>query len=141
MREVLRLVAALAEFGASRYGSSQARRIVGAAIRALLAAAFAIAAGGFLMAAAWIYLAPLIGRGATALVIAAIFAVTSLLLLLVRRRRTNPPPVLDAATLERDWQAISKETKDLVKNHKGLLVLAAFIAGLLASNGARGKRR
>jgi hypothetical protein len=129
MQEVLRLAATLAESALK-----PERRPGGALVRLALmltAGCLACTATGFAITGLWLYLAPEIGRAPAAGVITGILVVASLTAFLTARsgrgaERTPPAPAID-------FQSLAKEANGLVREHKGALLAAAFVAGLLAS--------
>jgi hypothetical protein len=130
MREALRLAATLAESALK-----PERRPAGGALVTLVlmltAGCLACTATGFAITGLWLYLAPEIGRAPAAGVITVILVVASLTAFLIARSgrgagRTRPAPAID-------FQSLAKEANGLVREHKGALLAAAFVAGLLAS--------
>lgn len=135
MTDLFKLVLAMAEGGAMRRG----RRAIGrAGLRAALGvAAFfcLIGALAFALAALWIYLAPQIGAAAAPLILAGIllllcFALLAAIRLAHRPDRTSHP------TDEASAMLLAEVTK-LLKEHKGSVLAAALLAGLVAGQTGR----
>ncbi len=131
MPDPLRLAAAAIELGLARYGHRDRRT---AASLALVAVGVVCAGGGsgFAVAALLIYLIPILGAAGAALAVAgALIAIASVALVssdrLARRSRNGP-------LAQPDLQSLAAGAEDFVRENKALVLAAAFVAGLLASD-------
>jgi hypothetical protein len=112
--------------GAARRGALATGLAVGAALAGLVAVGCGIAA-------LWIYMVPLVGRGAAPLVCAGALLLVALLCLLIgklmwRERPSAPPSALLDAIGQIDPSGIFGE-------HKGTFLLGALILGLILGSG------
>jgi hypothetical protein len=102
----------------------------------LIAGGCAIAAVACGLAALWIYAVPRVGVVGAPLVVAGVLLVLGVAALLVMRYalkpRQAPPPASVAPTV------LLTETTRLLKQHKGAVLIAAVLAGVVA--GMTGKR-
>jgi hypothetical protein len=123
------VLAALASSSAAHRVSTMVWRSIAGAACALLAAAFAAAAIGCGAAALWLYIDAVLGPVDAALLTAAALLAAALLLLAAARYFVRPrgaPPAaggFDIADLTR-----------LMAEHKGTLLAAAAILGMLAGS-------
>jgi hypothetical protein len=130
MSDLIRLALALAEQGAVRRSRQAAARMVCVAAVALLAAGCAIAAVACGLAALWIYAVPQVGAAGAPLVVAGVLVVMCLAVLALMRYGLKPrqaPPPAGAAPA-----VLLAETTRLLKEHKGSVLVAAVLAGLVA---------
>jgi hypothetical protein len=114
--------------GAARRGVLATGLAVGAAFAALVAVGCGIAA-------LWIYMIPLVGRGAAPLVCAGALLVIALVSMLIGRmmwpeRPTAPSP---SALLDSLGQI---DASGIFGEHKGTFLLGALILGLILGSGA-----
>lgn len=135
MTDLFRLVLAMAEGGVVR----RARRAIR---RAGLLAAFGAAAIfcligslAFALVALWIYLAPQVGAVVAPLILAGILLLLCLVLLAAMRFGRKSVPISHQAD---DASALLlAEVTKLLKEHKGSVLAAALLAGLVAGQTGR----
>jgi hypothetical protein len=137
MRDLIRLALALAEQAAVRHCRQAAARVAWVAAVALVAGGCGIAAIACGLAALWIYAVPRVGPVGAPLVVAGTLLVLGLVVLVVMRyamkpRRPPPSPVGVAP------EVLLAETTRILKEHKGAVLIAAVLAGLVA--GMNGKK-
>jgi hypothetical protein len=127
-------IMALVRADAADFGAS-ARRTAIIAFSAAVAALFAAAAIGCAVAALWIFAEPRIGPSGAALAAACCFLVLCLGVLgfapIITRR--HAPPRAPVASPE----LLLADLTRLCKDHKGPLLMAALVAGLLVGNESR----
>lgn len=138
MRDALRLAAMLADVvikPAGHGGQLVTGRVVTTAALVPIAGGLGCAAMGFAIAGIWVYLEPEIGSASASLVVAAILLAGCgvAIGIISYLCRATPRP----AAPQVDLKAITDEASQLVRNHKGALLLAAFVAGLLANDQAK----
>lgn len=126
-------VMALARTGAADMAES-ARRTAATTLLAIVSGVLATASLGCAIAALWIFADSRIGPSGAALATAGCLLVLCLavlgLLQLVLRRHRRPPAVGSP-------ELLLAEATRLFKDHKGTLLVAALVAGLLAGNESR----
>jgi hypothetical protein len=132
MPDPLRLAATAVELGIAHYGRRGSRGTAASIALVVVAVICAGTGGGFAVAALLIYLVPIVGAAGAALVVAAaLFALAGLALALSHyyrpqsshaRHSTEPP----------DFQKLAAGAEDFIRENKAVMLLAAFIAGLLA---------
>jgi hypothetical protein len=131
MNELIKLVVALVDGGMLRQGRQSTSRIAGVAIAALVAVICAMAAIGCLLAALWIYALPYVGAvGAPAVVAGVLIILCCAVLTFMRyapRSRRTAPPSFDATSA-----LLLTQVTRLLKEHKGPVLIAALLAGLVA---------
>jgi hypothetical protein len=136
MGSLIRLAAwALIESGRAGNARTAAIRVTAIALCAGLAAMLMLAALGCAAAALWIFILPSLGTVGAPLVVAATLSAMTLILataawFIIRHRRRGP----SAATAP---QSLLSEAARLFDEHKGLMLLAAVVAGMAAANGGR----
>jgi hypothetical protein len=129
MNRVIEIAAAaLASGGGARRLGAVAQRGVAGIACAALATGFAAAAVGCGVAALWLYADRMVGPVGAALAAAGALLTVAVLLLaaarcLIRPRRRHPPAALGGADVAR-----------LMAGHKGTLLIAAAILGMLAGS-------
>jgi len=139
MSDPLRLAAAAVELGMARYGHGGVRWTATSIALVFVSVTCAAGAGGFAIAALLIYLIPLVGASGAALVVAgtlvAISAVAAGLGQYLRwsshKHGVSPPP---------DLESLVADAEGFVRDHKALMLSAAFVAGILGSDGASRRR-
>jgi hypothetical protein len=135
MSDLIRLAVALAESSAvslARQATARTARVLAAAAAA---AGCAIAAVACVLAALWIYALPHVGAIGAPLVVAGVLLVMCLAVLMLMRyrlKRRPAPPAAGAAPA-----LLLAEATRLFKEHKGPVLMAALLAGLVA--GRNGK--
>jgi len=114
--------------GVARRGAMATGLAIGAAFAGL-------AAIGCAIAALWIYMIPLVGRGAAPLVCAGAFLVIALICLLAGKVmwRERPSVAAPSALLDTLGQI---DPSGIFGEHKGTFLLGALILGLLLGSGA-----
>jgi len=130
MQEALRLAATLAESALKPDRRPAGGRVATLALM-LTAGSLACTAAGFAIAGLWLYLAPEIGRAAAAAVVAGVLVVAALAAWIAARSGRGGESVASPPTI--DWQSLAKDANGLLRDHKGTLLAAAFVAGLLTS--------
>ena len=126
-------VMTLVKTGASRNIGAAAARISAATVCAFFISVLAIAAIGCAVAALWIYATPYIGSvGAPLAAAGALLTICLILALAIRRLLERRPAALRSPM---DPEALLADAMRLFKEHKGPVLLAALIAGIVAANG------
>jgi hypothetical protein len=137
MADPLRLAVALAEIGIARYAQSEWKRSGTTLLLKVVSVICAGVGGGFAVASFLIYLIPVVGAGEAALIVGGTLLVVSLVaagigLSMARLARkppeTVPRPDLEALVADAEW---------FVRQNKGLVLAAAFVAGLLTAEKTR----
>lgn len=131
MNELIKLAFALIDGGVMRPRRQSTAKMACVAIIVVSAAVSAIAAAGCALAALWIFVLPHVGPiGAPVVVAGVLLAFCLAMLALIfygpKRRRASPALVDAAPTL------LLAEATRLLKEHKGTVLIAALLAGLLA---------
>jgi hypothetical protein len=130
MSDLIKLALVLAEQGAVRHSRQAAGRMACVAAVALVAAGCAVAAVACVLAALWIYAVPQVGAAGAALIVAGVLVVMCLAMFALMRYglkpRQAPPPAGVAPAV------LLAETTRLLKEHKGAVLMAAVLAGLVA---------
>jgi hypothetical protein len=134
MADPLRLAAALAEIGLARYAQSETKRAGPTLLLRVVGAVCAGLAGAFAITALLIYLIPLVGAAGAALIVSGTLLVVSLVATgigpLMARVGRKPPAAVPAP----DFQALMADAEGFVRQNKGLVLAAAFVAGLLTAD-------
>lgn len=128
MNELMRIILESAQGTAVKQGQSTVERIEHIVLFTIAAAVCAAAAMFCAIAAIWIYAITFVGPVGAPLIVAALLAVMSAIFLVVRRsaiRPHRPPPSPDPVPA-----ILLAEATQLLKDHKGLTLLAAVLAGL-----------
>ena len=129
MSVLLKLALALTEQAVVRHNRQAAGRMVCVVAVTLVAAGCGVAAVACGLAALWIYALPHVGAVGAPLVVAGVLVVMVLGMLAVMRyglkRRAPPAAGLTPALLQ-------AEATRLLKEHKGSVLVAAVLAGLVA---------
>jgi putative effector of murein hydrolase len=114
--------------------ADQGRRFPAAAACMIFAAGLLTAAIGCAISAGWIYLTPMVGPVGAPLIVGAILLLCCLILVGIGWRTWHPkhPPLPIIPT-----EAALGEVKHLLHEHKGAVLLAATIAGLVFGSGRR----
>jgi hypothetical protein len=138
MHELLRLAARVADATLIPPRPSLSGRLATIVALIPVAAGFGCAAIGFAIAGIWLRLAPEIGSAEASLAVAAILLLGCIvasagIYYAYRGPRRQAPPPSPAVNV----QAFVNEASDLVRNNKTTLLLAAFVAGLLAEQNRR----
>ncbi len=117
------------------YRAEQGRRLPAAMVYFLVAAGLAAVAIGCAIAAGWIYLVPFAGPAGAPLIAAGALLILCLILLAIgwKTRRARSQAVLPIIPVE----AAMGEVKYLIQEHKGMVLLAAALAGLIFGTGKR----
>jgi hypothetical protein len=142
MSTLLRIAILAAQMGFAARRKRMMRRlpmIVGGGIFAVLALVTAL---GWLVAALWLYLFPLLGKPLGALVVAGVLVLLCLLIVLTialsgRQRRVQEIPGL--ANMAQS-ELVAEEMQRFIARNKGTLLAGAGVAGLLLSVFARRRR-
>jgi len=129
--------AALADHGRQPVDHSAiATRVATVTICTLLAMGFGFAAFTCASVALWIVLVPYLGSVAATLVIAAVLLAACLAMVLLARNalrpKSNPMP---SAASQFPTEQLLAQGSQLVKEHKGAMLLAALVAGMVAADG------
>jgi hypothetical protein len=136
MADPLRLAAALAEIGIARYAQSESKR-TGALLLKVVSVICAGLAGGFGVAALLVYLIPVVGAAEATLIVGGLLLVTSAVVAGIGRamvRLGRGPP---ASVQRHDLEALMADAEGFVRQNKGLVLAAAFVAGLLTAEKTR----
>jgi hypothetical protein len=137
MADPLRLAAALAEIGIARYAQSEWKRSGATLLLKVVIVTCAGLAGGFGVAALVIYLIPVVGAAEATLIVGGLLLVTSAVVAGIARamvRLGRGPPALVQG---RDLEALVVDAEGFVRQNKGLVLAAAFVAGLLTAEKTR----
>jgi len=132
MADPLRLAAALAEIGIARYAQSESKR-TGALLLKVVSVICAGLAGGFGVAALLVYLIPVVGAAEATLIVGGLLLATSAVVAGISRamvRLGRGPP---ASVQRHDLEALMADAEGFVRQNKGLVLAAAFVAGLLTA--------
>ena len=131
MKDFMRLFLASAQDVAVKQGQSTVERIEQFVLFSIAAGICAVAAVSLVVAAAWIYAIPLVGPAGAPLLVACLLAVLCGVLLMARRPATKAlvvtPPGKPTQTAP---EVLLAEAVHLLKEHKGLTLLTALLAGL-----------
>lgn len=130
MSDLIRLVLALAGSGGERQGHPQTARIVIVTVAAAICAVAAAASG---VTAVWIFALPHVGPAGAPAIVAGILLAFCFALLALRRyglKRRAPPPGANTSVL-------FAEATRLLQDHKGAVLTAALVAGLIAGRGEK----
>jgi hypothetical protein len=142
MSDPLRLAAALAEIAANYAGRRRAGGGVLAVVLTIVAAITAMAAVIFALVALWAFTLPIVGRAGAALIMAGVMLVVSIVALVAHHFMGHSKSGRRDAShgASKDIEALLASTESFVKQHKSTLLVAAFVAGLLASETKRNDR-
>lgn len=140
MTDSLRLAAAAVELGMGRYVRGEANWTAESIALLVVSVTCAAGASGFAVAAFLIYLIPRVGASGAALMVAgtlvAIGAISAgvaqYLRRPLRRRDMAPPP---------DLESLLTDAEGFVRDHKGLMLSAAFVAGILSGDETSRRRQ
>lgn len=130
MTDLFKLVLAMAEGGVVRRGRRAIERAGLLAALGVVAFFCLIGSLGFALAALWIYLAPEVGAVAAPLIVAGILLLLCLVLvgaMRFARKSARAPHQADEASA-----LLLAEVTKLLKEHKGSVLAAALLAGLVA---------
>jgi hypothetical protein len=137
MVDPLRLAAALAEIGIARYAQSEPARTGATLLLKIVSVVCAGLAGGFAVAALLIYLIPVVGAAEASLIVGGVLLVTSAAAAsippFIARLGRKPPE----AVTPLDLQSLVVDAEGFVRQNKGLVLAAAFVAGLLTAEKTR----
>ena len=137
MADPLRLAAALAEIGIARYAQSLSKSTGPTLLLKLVSVVCAGLGGGFAVSSFLIYLIPVVGAGEAALIVGGTLFVVSLVAagigLSMARLAGKPLETVPRPNLE----ALVADAEGFVRQHKGLVLAAAFVAGLLTAEKTR----
>jgi hypothetical protein len=140
MDDPLRLAAALAEIGIARYAQSESKRTGATLLLKVVSVICAGLAGGFGVAALLIYLIPVVGAAEATLIVGGLLVTSAVVAgissAMVRLGR-GPP----ASVQRRDLEALMAHAEGFVRQNKGLVLAAAFVAGLLTAEKTRDANR
>jgi hypothetical protein len=137
--DLIRLALAVAEGRAARSVRQAAARVALVAACAAVATSCAIGALGCVLAAIWLYAVPRVGVVGAPLIVAGVLVVlgggTILLLRYChpRARRAVPGAAPGPAALLADLAGLA-ELSEVIRAQKGPMLLAAFLAGLMAGD-------
>src|SRR4029077_3331803 len=124
----LRLAAALAEISIARYAQSESKRTGATLLLKVVSVICAGLAGGFGVAALLIYLIPVVGAAEATLIVGGLLVTSAVVAgissAMVRLGR-GPP----ASVQRRDLEALMAHAEGFVRQNKGLVLAAAFVAG------------
>jgi hypothetical protein len=139
LRDVAGLAAtALADYGRPRVAEpTLIVRTLTLAICAFLAAAFGLAALGAGSVALWVFAMPYIGSLAAALVVAALWLIACAIMIAVTVSLLRPRPKPVATPALPPTEQLLAQGIQLVKDHKGAMLLAALIAGMVSADANR----
>jgi hypothetical protein len=139
MTDPLRLAATVVELGMARYVRGEPRWTAASIALVVVSIVCAVTAGGFAIAALLIYLIPLIGAASAALVVAvALVAVSSITA--GAGQFLSRPSRKHGVSLPPDLESLVADAEGFVRDHKALMLSAAFVAGILGSDGASRRR-
>jgi len=111
-------------------------RIMGLSFVMLLAGACAAAGLGCVLTGLWLLLLPHLGAVGAAFLEGAVLLLASAgLLAWTRLARTPPPPAPEVEIMPR---LLLEEVTELLKNHKGPVLMGALLAGLFAGRSENG---
>jgi hypothetical protein len=134
MADPLRLAAALAEIGIARYAQSEWKRTGATLLLKVVSVVCAGLGGGFAVASILIYLIPVVGAAEAALIVGGTLLVVSLIAAGIgpsmARLARKPQEIVPRPDLE----ALVADAEGFVRQHKGLVLAAAFAAGLLTAD-------
>jgi hypothetical protein len=140
MDDPLRLAAALAEISIARYAQSESKRTGATLLLKVVSVICAGLAGGFGVAALLIYLIPVVGAAEATLIVGGLLVTSAVVAgissAMVRLGR-GPP----ASVQRRDLEALMAHAEGFVRQNKGLVLAAAFVAGLLTAEKTRDANR
>ena len=136
MADPLRLAAALAEIGIARYAQSESKR-TGALLLKVVSVICAGLAGGFGVAALLVYLIPVVGAAEATLIVGGLLLVTSAVVAGIGRAMVRLGPAPPALVQRRDLEVLMAGAEGFVRQNKGLVLAAAFVAGLLTAEKTR----
>lgn len=128
MNELMRIIMASAQDAAVKQGQSTVERIEHIVLFTIAAAVCGAAAVVSAMAAIWIYAIGFVGPVGAPLIVASLFATMSGVFLIVRRSAIRPRPASPAP--DPVPAMLLAEATHLLKEHKGMTLLAAVLAGL-----------
>jgi hypothetical protein len=137
MADPLRLAAAAIEFGMARYGRGEPQSPLILRVASVVCAS---GAGGFAVAALLIYLIPLAGTSGATLIVACVLMAISLIAAGVSAYLIRPARKQNLAKRS-DLESLLVDAEGFVRENKGLVLAAAFIAGLLADDEGMPLRR
>jgi len=141
MTDPLRLAAALAEIGIARYAQNEWKRSGATLLLKVVSVICAGLGGGFGVAALLIYLIPVVGAAEATLIVGGLLLVTSTVAWgiapSIARLRRKPP----SAVPPLDPRALLAEAEGFVRQNKGLVLGATFVAGLLTAEKMRAADR
>jgi hypothetical protein len=129
LKTLLALLARLVSV--ERIGAAAGRAAAAAALGAV-AVLFVVAALGCAAAALWLFALPYVGPVYAPLIVAGVLLLIALVILAVargvlRRQRATPASVTSA-----ELAALLEAAEPLLQEHKGTVLLAALVAGLVA---------
>lgn len=134
MAQPLKLAAAL-QLGMARYAGGERRGTVTAVVLKLFSGLCVGTAAGFVVAALFIYLAPIIGAAGAAIAVAGALLAVAAIAAGVSRYLTRPSGKQQLAEQPGpDLEAVVADAENFVRNNKGLALAAAFIAGMLVAD-------
>ena len=134
MSDPLRLAATAVELGAAYYGRPRPQRIA-----VVIGGVSASAGAGFAVAALLIYLIPISGVAGAALAVAGLLIALACAALGISGYLARRPHG-QRATHQADLASLATGAENFVRENKTLVLLAAFIAGLLAADEGRRSR-
>ena len=140
MRDPLRLAAAAVELGMARYGHGGVRWTATSIALVFVSVTCAAGAGSFAIAALLIYLIPLVGVPCAALIVAAALVVVSGITAGASQYLSRPSRK-QSMVPSPDLESLVADAEGLVRDHKALMLSAAFVAGLLSADEASRRRQ
>ena len=140
MADPLRLAAAAIELGIARYGGKPGR-LAAPVVLKIVGVVCTSAAGGFAVAALFIYLIPIAGAAGAALAVAGVLIASAAIAAVVSRYLSGLSREREAARGP-DLHALVADAEGFVRENKALVLTAAFVAGLLsAEESSRSRHR
>ena len=129
MGNLITLALLVAEGVSGRKGRQTATHVARIAVFTLAAACCGFSAFACALVALWLYVVPQVGPAGAPLVVAGVLLVMCLVLLAVVQfgLKPRPPPASGFAASE-----LITEATRLLNEHKGTVLLAALLAGLVA---------
>lgn len=135
MSDLIRLALGLVEVGAAGRSRRAITQMACVAAATVLAALLGIAAIACALTALWMYALPHVGAVGTPLIVAGVLVVMSGAVYALMRRARKPCPRQPPASVT--TELLLAEATGLFKEHKGAVLVAALIAGLLAGQNER----
>jgi len=132
----IRLLYAVAQASAMARKRPSMKAMATAGFCAVVAAAALVGALGAAIAALWLWVLPFLGPAGTALAMAIVMGLVAAGLIAVACKRMKPLDSEDGVT-DPDIDVLLDEGLRIYRNHKGLALAAALVAGLASGIGKR----